>query len=1372
MNEIAASLLVTLLRMSLFLGAAALALQLLLKFARTGSSRVHRAAWFLVLLQGWFWWRLPVTIPCCEPAVVKQVSSAPITPITLPSPAPVPAPIPIQIAGENYAVAHHPAISHHENDAIDAPRPVDRRTAQSWAAIVGRNWPVAILGGWAAGMLTLAGASIVSYLRFLRCLHATHPVEEVWVREWDDLLARHHVHTGVPLWVTANVGPLLCLVPRGYRLVVPAGLWQRLAPEGRLSILRHELAHLERRDLLKSIFVRLLMLPHWFNPLAWLAVRRFDEAAEWACDEVAKGADLEGCRAYARALLQLDAACGPRPSYHAAASGRGLSVRVQRLLSPQVKEDSIMKKTTILGIALGLALLCLVRLDLVAKEPAEKDRAETAPQTQSAKSDFGSQLGAQLGAITGAAVGDATGAPEPAPGTPLGIQPQKPKTTPASGVLRYSPASVDVLRYMPDGCQGIFWADVAELRKTNPAWLKKSFGPGYGLRAEDIDRITVGSPVWPTPHDYDSDFFQFCDVSHAVAKIVVPQRVTALEAKEQIEKNLGKSPWSEETIHGVTLHVQQSKEPIAFCLPAKQTLVIGPAKLVREVLVRGTPVQLSGKLAEAWARLDQSHAIGLMMAPPAAGDPARAFLPDDLCDGTEVILLEADMVAGKDVRFRFSVPCSDAGIAYQVRGLCATFCKATGAGYPQFADAAKSLQFAVNDRCFVLQGTLPEGIFQDDLKSATPAVGYTPLSFLPDELRDGIEAIQFEAEMDAGKDLRLSFSVPCVDAGIAYEVRGLCATFCKVMGSQTAGQFPSMNEVMKSFQFAVNDRCFNMQGTLPASIFQGGLTTSWRGLLPDDVCDGIEGILVKADIVPGKDIHFRFSVPCVDTGIAYQVRGLCATFYKAMETGLRQNTDPSIAEALKSIQFVVNDRSFVFQGTLPTSIFQDFLNRTTSTSQGPQIQPTPHQQALCELSQSYLKGFQLGLTDPANQEEAGRRLLAKARERDAEFPQDAKLNEAQRMFRDLSEVSDQGFLQAAQWQDLDPKQKADEERWLRQLSSDNESARTLAIYALMAMRSKKAVPGILQIAADRKEKDNADRESACRALGIIGDLSVVPDLVHLTYHYNQDTRFWAQISLVRLTGENFGRDVDAWRQWWEKQDGKPPISEERVAWATSPETLQCADPKDMEKADANILEMARKLSSADGKTGQTLPTQGQTKDIPLVENQINDIQPDGSIRFTSREEISNSSWIPMMSYQFMSSDICKIEKIADGKGRPVQFKTEHKGDHFYYVATLNEPVTTGQTLVLDCQGTITMLIKPTGQPGEFRYHMTHSPNAPFSVRQVEVFRLPPGAELLEKSSADMAETQSDGRIELRVERIIPAGDVIEVSYIYRLGGTK
>ena len=80
---------------------------------------------------------------------------------------------------------------------------------------------------------------------------------------------------------------------------------------------------------------------------------------------------------------------------------------------------------------------------------------------------------------------------------------------------------------------------MAELRKTNPAWLKKAIGPGIGVRAEDIDRITVGSPVWPTLTILMKVIFNSVTSAHTVATIVVAQRVTALEAKEQIEKSLG-----------------------------------------------------------------------------------------------------------------------------------------------------------------------------------------------------------------------------------------------------------------------------------------------------------------------------------------------------------------------------------------------------------------------------------------------------------------------------------------------------------------------------------------------------------------------------------------------------------------------------------------------------------------------------------------------------------------------------------------------------------------------------------------------------------------------------------------------------------------
>ncbi len=349
MNGYGLALLVMLLRTTVFLSAAAIAVRLVLKFGRPASPTVHRAVWLLVLLTGWFWWRLPVTIPYYEAA-----------------PAPAADQGSFDMDDRASAVPVAAAIS-----AGVRPMPAD----QGFLAPLRANWPLAVVAVWLFGMFVVVAVWITCYLRSLRQLRPVGRVEEIWVRQWEDLCARHGVREAIPFRATKSAGPLLCRLPQGHLLVVPSVLWQQLTPPGRLTILKHELAHWKRRDLLKSTLVRLLVLPHWFNPLAWAAAAWFDEAAEWACDEAAKGATLEGCQEYAKALLQLDAIFGPRLSYHAAASGRGLSARVQRLLCPHNEKDSIMKKAVVLGAALGLALLGLVRVNLVAQEPAEKGQA-------------------------------------------------------------------------------------------------------------------------------------------------------------------------------------------------------------------------------------------------------------------------------------------------------------------------------------------------------------------------------------------------------------------------------------------------------------------------------------------------------------------------------------------------------------------------------------------------------------------------------------------------------------------------------------------------------------------------------------------------------------------------------------------------------------------------------------------------------------------------------------------------------------------------------------------------------------------------------------------------------------------------------------
>jgi hypothetical protein len=48
-----------------------------------------------------------------------------------------------------------------------------------------------------------------------------------------------------------------------------------------------------------------------------------------------------------------------------------------------------------------------------------------------------------------------------------------------------------------------------------------------------------------------------------------------------------------------------------------------------------------------------------------------------------------------------------------------------------------------------------------------------------------------------------------------------------------------------------------------------------------------------------------------------------------------------------------------------------------------------------------------------------------------------------------------------------------------------------------------------------------------------------------------NTRWWAQISLVRLTGQNFGNDWKAWGNWWTSQHGQPPFNSEIIRWSST-----------------------------------------------------------------------------------------------------------------------------------------------------------------------------------------------------------------------------
>lgn len=85
------------------------------------------------------------------------------------------------------------------------------------------------------------------------------------------------------------------------RLLLP---YERYDVQELRYILRHELCHLKRRDMLLKLVLLAANAMHWFNPVVYLMLHQADEDIELACDSAATdGLELPERAAYSRTLL-------------------------------------------------------------------------------------------------------------------------------------------------------------------------------------------------------------------------------------------------------------------------------------------------------------------------------------------------------------------------------------------------------------------------------------------------------------------------------------------------------------------------------------------------------------------------------------------------------------------------------------------------------------------------------------------------------------------------------------------------------------------------------------------------------------------------------------------------------------------------------------------------------------------------------------------------------------------------------------------------------------------------------------------------------------------------------------------------------------
>lgn len=138
-------------------------------------------------------------------------------------------------------------------------------------------------------------------------------------------------------------------------ICLPSGL----LPAQREMVIAHECTHIRRKDNVIKTVAYLARCMHWFNPLAWLAFRMFENDMEISCDETALRKLGYECRKdYAKTLLALSSRRGLSFGMYPVAFGeKNTEARIRNVLSLKKAKGWVIAVSTTAVLAAAVLLL-------------------------------------------------------------------------------------------------------------------------------------------------------------------------------------------------------------------------------------------------------------------------------------------------------------------------------------------------------------------------------------------------------------------------------------------------------------------------------------------------------------------------------------------------------------------------------------------------------------------------------------------------------------------------------------------------------------------------------------------------------------------------------------------------------------------------------------------------------------------------------------------------------------------------------------------------------------------------------------------------------------------------------------------------------
>jgi beta-lactamase regulating signal transducer with metallopeptidase domain len=227
---------------------------------------------------------------------------------------------------------------------------------------------------WLGGALVLLARLAWCHAQVLAARRASEPIRSgVMAEVLREECARMQRREPALLRHPAGGGPFLAGVWRP-AIVLPQRCEQLFQGETARAVLRHELAHLKRRDVAWNGVAHIACALLWPQPLLWLLRREMEDASEQACDAEVLGGGY-AAPAYARCLVELAERLPLSRAERVAAAGvapvrSSLGRRVQSILSARSSSARVRRRFKLaIGTLTLCAVLCAVGLVGVAAPP-------------------------------------------------------------------------------------------------------------------------------------------------------------------------------------------------------------------------------------------------------------------------------------------------------------------------------------------------------------------------------------------------------------------------------------------------------------------------------------------------------------------------------------------------------------------------------------------------------------------------------------------------------------------------------------------------------------------------------------------------------------------------------------------------------------------------------------------------------------------------------------------------------------------------------------------------------------------------------------------------------------------------------------------